>query len=101
MTPQNRFDQPEAIRAMGYHNLMPEEQLVMRAAQDYERLRAAYVALAREDDDHLVALAMVGADMERAHIALQNLAGSRSAPFAPVLRRVMRAEGRRLAGQQS
>lgn len=101
MTPQNRSDRPEAIHAQVHGSPLQEEQTVMRAAQDYERLRAAYLALAREEDRHDVALAMVGADMERAHVALQSLAGVRSTPFAPVLRRVMRAEGLRLAQQTS
>jgi hypothetical protein len=81
---------------MGFASLQPEEHTVMRAAEDYQRLRTAYLALAREEDRHDVALAMIGADMERAHHALQSLAGVRTAPFTPLLRRVMRREGRRL-----
>lgn len=98
---QIRFDQPNAILAVGHASLLAEEHTVMRAAEDYQRVRAAYLALAREADRHDVALAMVGADMERAHVVLQSLAGVRSAPFAPMLRRVMRREGRRLAEQGS
>lgn len=101
MTPPSQPDQPEAICATVYGSALTEEHAVMRAAADYERVRAAYLALARVEDGHPVALAMVGADVERAHIALQGLAGVRSAPFSPVLRRVMRREVHRPADQGS
>lgn len=53
---------------------------IARAEDDYRRLRAAYVELARTQHSE-VALAMVGADMDRAHAALQSLSGLRRLPF--------------------
>lgn len=50
------------------------QQAIARAEEDYRRLRSAYLELARTDRNE-VALAMVGADMERAHDALQRVAG--------------------------
>ena len=49
---------------------------VIRAQSDFERLRQAWQDLAKTPDN-AVALAMVGADMERASRALQSLTGSR------------------------
>lgn len=53
---------------------------MVRAEEDYQRLLSAYVALARDEHSHEVALAMVGADMERARATLQGLTGQ--LPFA-------------------
>lgn len=49
---------------------------VVRAEADFERLRRAWLDLAT-GPDNAVALAMVGADMERASRAMQNVIGSR------------------------
>jgi hypothetical protein len=56
------------------------EREIERAEQDYRRLRQAYLELARGPDNQ-VALAMVGADMERANTLLRNLGGLRQLPF--------------------
>ena len=64
---------------------------ISRAEGDYERLRAAYLDQMRVDSSHEVALAMIGADMDRAHARLQRLIGLPSLPFthepSTVLRR--------------
>ena len=57
----------------------PEPQLA-RAQDDYRRLRSAYLRLAKAEP-HEVALAMVGADMDRAHAVLQELGGLAHIPF--------------------
>ena len=54
---------------------------VARAEEDYNRLRAAYLEIARNEPGHEVALAMVGADMDRAHAHLQVLVGLPQMPF--------------------
>lgn len=53
---------------------------IVRAEADYERLRQAWLDLANREDNE-VALAMVGADMERAYHSLQSLVGLRELPF--------------------
>ncbi len=54
---------------------------LVRAEQDFERLRVAYLRLARDEADNAVAISMVGADMDRAHTAVQLLAGQRLLPI--------------------
>ena len=51
------------------------QQEVARAEADYQRLRAAYLDVAKNEPGHEVALAMIGADMDRAHAHLQALIG--------------------------
>ena len=48
-----------------------------RAEQDYGRLRSAWLQMARYEPGNDVALSMLGADMDRAHAALQLFAGQR------------------------
>lgn len=48
---------------------------VARAEADYRRLRHAYRAILHKEPDHEVALAMIGADLDRAHARLQALGG--------------------------
>lgn len=55
-------------------------QEIASAQLDYERLRSAYRELAQSEPNNEVALSMVGADMDRAHAALQLLAGQRALP---------------------
>ena len=64
-----------------YAKMLAAQQEVARAEEDYERLRAAYVEIARNEPGHEVALAMVGADMDRAHAHLQTLIGLPRMPF--------------------
>ena len=73
---------------------------IARAEDDYRRLRAAYLELARTQHNE-VALAMVGADMDRAHAALQSLSGLRRLPFTNEPTIVVRREARRLAEEQT
>lgn len=72
------------------------QEEVARAEDDYQRLRAAYLAIAREDPDNEVALAMVGADMDRAHARLQALIGLPRLPFTHEPSVVVRREAERL-----
>lgn len=69
-----------------------------RAEEDYLRLRAAWVGIARDEPGNEIGLAMVGADMERAHAALQALIGVPPvpvpAPSAPARAGRLRARSR-------
>lgn len=64
-----------------YAKMVAAQQELARAEEDYQRLRAAYVEIARNEPGHEVALAMVGADMDRAHAHLQALIGQPRMPF--------------------
>src|SRR5437868_10640138 len=76
------------------------QQEVSRAEADYQRLRAAYLEIARNEPGHEVALAMVGADMDRAHAQLQALIGLPRLPFTHEPSIVVRREAQRLAQEQ-
>jgi hypothetical protein len=67
---------------------------VARAEADYARFRAAYLEVARKQPDHEVALAMIGADMNRAHARLQSLVGLPNMPLAVQPSTVVRREAR-------
>ncbi len=69
---------------------------VARAEADYQRLRAAYLEQMRVDPSHEVALAMIGADMDRAHAQLQSLIGLPSLPFTHEPSTVLRREAERI-----
>ena len=69
---------------------------VARAEADYQRLRAAYLEIARNEPGHEVALAMIGADMDRAHAQLQTLIGLPRLPFTHEPSAVVRREAERL-----
>lgn len=60
----------------------PQDQIA-RAEEDYARLRAAYLKIAQQEPGHEVGLAMVGADMDRAHAHLQRVAGLARLPQTP------------------
>lgn len=64
-----------------YAKMLAAQQELARAEDDYARLRAAYVKIAHDEPGHEVALAMVGADMDRAHAVLQSLIGLLPMPF--------------------
>ena len=64
-----------------YAKMLAAQQEVARAEEDYERLRTAYVEIAKNEPGHEVALAMIGADMDRAHAHLQALIGLPRMPF--------------------
>jgi hypothetical protein len=72
------------------------QQEVQRAEADYQRLRAAYLEIARNEPGHEVALAMIGADMDRAHAHLQALIGLPRLPFTHEPSTVVRREAQRL-----
>jgi len=80
-----------------YAKVLALQQEVSRAEADYQRLRAAYVEVARNEPGHEVALAMIGADMDRAHARLQALIGLPRLPFTHEPSVVVRREAERSA----
>jgi hypothetical protein len=79
-----------------YAKILALQQEVSRAEADYQRLRAAYLEVARTEPGHEVALAMIGADMDRAHARLQALIGLPRLPFTHEPSVVMRREAQRM-----
>jgi hypothetical protein len=77
------------------------ERELARAEEDYQRLRSAYLELAQQEHGHEVALAMLGADMNRAHANLQQLVGLRQLPFRHEPPQAAHREARRMAQQGS
>lgn len=73
---------------------------VARAEADYRRLRAAYLEIATNEPGHEVAMAMIGADMDRAHAQLQALIGLPQLPFTHEPSTVVRREARRLSEEK-
>lgn len=84
-----------------YAKIVAAQQEVQRAEADYQRFRGAYLEIARNEPGHEVALAMVGADMDRAHARLQNLIGLPKLPFTHEPSTVMRREARRIAEENT
>ena len=80
-----------------YSKLLSAQEGVARADQDYQRLRAAYLELARNEPGHEVGMAMIGADMDRAHAHLQKLIGLPTLPFTQQPSTVLRREAERRA----
>jgi len=78
-----------------YAKILSGQQDVARAEADYQRLRAAYLDTARNEPGHEVALAMIGADMDRSHARLQKLIGLPSLPFTHEPSMVLRREAER------
>jgi hypothetical protein len=83
-----------------YAKVLALQEEVARADADYQRLRNAYMDIAEKEPTHEVALAMVGADMDRAHARLQALIGLPRLPFTHEPSTVMRREAQRLAGEK-
>jgi hypothetical protein len=77
------------------------QQEVARAEADYQRLRAAYLEIARNEPGHEVALAMIGADMDRAHANLQALIGLPRLPFTHEPSTVVRREAQRITQENT
>jgi hypothetical protein len=75
-----------------YAKVLALQDEVARADADYQRLRNAYMETAQADPTHEVALAMIGADMDRAHARLQALIGLPRLPFTHEPSTVMRRE---------
>ncbi|AEG92157.1 hypothetical protein [Ramlibacter tataouinensis] len=78
-----------------YAKIVAAQQEVARAEADYQRFRAAYLEIAKNEPGHEVALAMIGADMDRAHAHLQTLIGLPKLPFTHEPSTVVRREARR------
>lgn len=84
-----------------YVNMQAVQRRVARAEADYARFRAAYLEVAQTQPDHEVALAMIGADMNRAHAYLQALIGLPPTPFEKQPSVVVMREARRLAEEKT
>jgi len=84
-----------------YANMQAVQRRVARAEADYARFRAAYLEIAQSEPDHEVALAMIGADMNRAHAYLQALIGLPPTPFEKQPSVVVMREARRLAEEKN
>jgi len=83
-----------------YAKVLALQDEVARADGDYQRLRNAYLEIAESDPTHEVALAMIGADMDRAHGRLQALIGLPRLPFTHEPSAVMRREMQRQSDEK-
>jgi hypothetical protein len=83
-----------------YAKVLALQEEVARADADYQRLRNAYLDIAQKEPTHEVALAMIGADMDRAHARLQALIGLPRLPFTHEPSAVMRREAQRLSDEK-
>ncbi|HEX7890848.1 MAG TPA: hypothetical protein VF522_15950 [Ramlibacter sp.] len=83
-----------------YAKVLALQDEVARADADYQRLRNAYMDMAQKEPDHEVGLAMIGADMDRAHARLQALIGLPRLPFTHEPSAVMRREVQRLTDEK-
>ena len=81
-----------------YAKVLALQDEVARADADYQRLRNAYMEIAQSDPTHEVALAMIGADMDRAHARLQALIGLPRLPFTHEPSNVVRREAQQRFG---
>lgn len=84
-----------------YAKMVAAQQEVARAEADYQRFRAAYLEVAKNEPGHEVALAMIGADMDRAHAHLQSLIGLPRLPFTHEPSTVIRREAQRMSEDNS
>lgn len=75
-----------------YAKVLALQDEVARADADYQRLRNAYLDIVRQEPTHEVGMAMIGADMDRAHARLQALIGLPRLPFTHEPSTVMRRE---------
>lgn len=78
-----------------YAKVLALQDEVARADGDYQRLRGAYLEIADSDPSNEVGLAMIGADMDRAHSRLQALIGLPRLPYTHEPSAVMRREMQR------
>jgi len=83
-----------------YAKVLALQEEVARADGDYQRLRNAYLEIARNEPDHEVALAMIGADMDRAHARLLARIGLPRRPFTHEPRAGKPREAQRLADEK-
>ncbi len=84
-----------------YARMAAAQQDISRAEADYQRFRAAYLEVARNEPGHEVALAMIGADMDRAHARLQALMGLPRLPFTHEPSTVVRREAQRASEENA
>lgn len=84
-----------------YAHITASPRDISRAEADYQRFRAAYLEVARHEPGHEVALAMIGADMDRAHARLQALMGLPRLPFTHEPSTVVRREALRHTEENS
>jgi hypothetical protein len=82
-----------------YAKVVALQDEVARADADYQRLRNAYMDMAQKEPTHEVGLAMIGADMDRAHARLQALIGLPRLPFTHEPSSVARREAQRQADE--
>lgn len=75
-----------------YAKVLALQDEVARADADYQRLRAAYLELVQNEPTNEVGMAMIGADMDRAHARLQALIGLPRLPFTHEPSSVMRRD---------
>lgn len=92
--PVSRYSRAE------YAKVLAVQDEVARADADYQRLRNAYLDIVQNEPTHEVALAMIGADMDRAHARLQNLIGLPRLPFTHEPSAVMRRDAQRIADEK-
>ena len=83
-----------------YAKVLALQDEVARADADYQPLRNGYMDIAQKEPDHEVALAMAGADMDRAHARLQALIGLPRPPFTHEPSSVARREAQRIADEK-
>ncbi|MBC5784362.1 hypothetical protein H8N03_15520 [Ramlibacter sp. USB13] len=83
-----------------YAKVLALQEEVARADADYQRLRLAYLDVVEHEPTHEVAIAMIGADMDRAHARLQALIGLPRLPFTHEPSSVMRRDAQRVADEK-
>ena len=76
-------------------------QAAQAAQADYDRFRAAYLDVARNEPGNEVALAMIGADMDRAHARLQEAIGLPTRNYANEPSAVLRREAERFSEENA
>ena len=81
--PQRIPTWPHALHHEEHAGILAAQDELARAEADYRRARAAYLQVARDEPGHEVALAMIGADMDRAYAGLQAITGLPHLPYAP------------------
>jgi hypothetical protein len=91
-SPARPASKTERYSRAEYAKVLALQEEVSRADADYQRLRNAYMDVAEREPSHDVALAMIGADMDRAHARLQALIGLPRLPFTHEPSSVMRRE---------
>lgn len=83
-----------------YAKVLALQEEVARADADYQRLRTAYLDIAQREPTNEVALAMIGADMDRAHARLQALIGLPRLPFTHEPSAAMLRDAQRLVDEK-